>query len=281
MMSGLPRGRLLEGFGPVLQGKDFPLWQATISFLGVGWFLLCVLSDAWGQTFEIDGGETVFSQNSQYYFAQVGDFITLDNLFGTPQSQASSSEHPDVGTAPTNLPTLHLFVMAFYFAYETPGPPMTTVNAYNGINPAFGIRIPFPDGFWEGDAGIALAQAYQTLTPIVSMIGVYLQTEYYRALGTGALDLFANYIGYIQYLYVQARYMAPVMQTQSNSVSFYLGPELIGQGNNTYNAGQGGVALGVSLQKIHSYLTLDGGLLRSSVSTGWGGYEGFSWYVSF
>lgn len=278
---GAPSGKIERRIWSKASGKGISPWQVTISFLGVGWVLFCVLSNAWGQTFEIDGGETVFSQNSQYYFAQVGDFITLDSLFKTPQSQASSSEHPDVGTAPTDLPTLHLFVMAFYFAYETPGPPMTTVNAYNGINPAFGIRIPFPDGFWEGDAGIALAQAYQTLTPIVSMIGVYLQTEYYRALGTGAIDLFANYVGYIQYIYVQARYMAPAWQTKAKSVSFYLGPELIGQGNNTYNAGQGGVALGFSLQKIHSYLTLDGGLLRSSVSTGWGGYEGFSWYVSF
>jgi len=262
--------------------------EAPFSSGRVGLFCLALIffwaffpSGAWSQTLELDGGETVFSQNSQFYFGQVGDFVPLDTLFRTPPPQGSASGHPDIGTAATDSPTLHLFVMTFYFTYETPGPPMTTVNSYNGLNPAAGIRVPFENGFWEGDAGIALAQAYQTLTPIVTMIGVYLQTEYYRTMGPGALDLFANYIGYIQYIYVQARYMTPVWKTPAKSVSFYLGPELIGQGNNTYNAGQGGAALGISLPGWHSYLTFDGGLLRSSVSEGWGGYEGFSWYVSF
>lgn len=242
-----------------------------------GVVLLLGLPVAGAQTFEVDGGETVFSQNSQYYYGQVGDFLNL----GTAFNRQESSEHPDVGTAPTDQPTLHLFVVAYYFSYETPGPHMTTVNSYNGVDPAAGIRIPIRGGFWEGDAGLALAQAYQTLTPIVTMIGIYLQTEYYRTLGPGAFDLFANYTGYIQYIYAQARYLTPVGTSPEKEAIFFLGPELIGQGNNTYNAGQGGGVLGVSLPRLHTYLTLDGGLLRSSVSTGWGGYEGFSWYVSF
>ena len=230
------------------------------------------------QTFEITGGETVFSQNSQYYFGEVGDFFPLG---GAPAPSPGGPSAPDVGTAPTGGLTLHLFVVVFYFSYETPGPPMTTLNSYNGLNPAAGIRVPLKNGFWEGDVGIALAQAFQTDTPVESLAGVYLQTEYYQGLGPGAFDFFANYIGYIQYIYGQARYLSPVLETKHKTVTFFLGPELIGQGNNTYNAGQGGAVLGVALPRLHSYLTFDGGLLRSSVSDGWGGYEGFSWYVSF
>jgi hypothetical protein len=245
-------------------------------------FVLCVFSgilqkNANGQTLEFDGGETVFSQNSQYYFAEAGDFLNI----GSMEEKKSSSDHPEVGTASTDLPTLHLFVVASYFAYETPGTSTMIENSYNGITPSLGVRVPFQNGFWEGDLGIALAEAYQTLSPIVSLIGVYAQTEYYRTFGPGALDIFANYTGYIQYIYVQSRYLTPAWAPKKKLVSLYLGPELIGQGNNSYNAGQGGVALGVSLPGIHSYLTFDGGLLRSSVSSGWGGYQGFSWYWSF
>ncbi len=240
--------------------------------------IVCLPAPALAQTFEITGGETVFSQNSQYYFGEVGDFYPLG---GASATQNGGTPSPDVGTAATGALSLHLFVAVFYFSYETPGPPMTTQNAYNGLNPAAGLRVPFRNGFWEGDVGIALAEAFQTDTPIESLAGIYLQTEYYQGLGPGAFDFFANYIGYIQYIYGQARYLSPVWESPQKEVAFFLGPELIGQGNNTYNAGQGGAVLGVSLPRLHSYLTFDGGLLRSSVSDGWGGYQGFSWYVSF
>jgi hypothetical protein len=122
--------------------------------------LLCVLSgffleSASGQTIEFDGGETVFSQNSQYYFAEAGDFLNI----GSMEEKKSSSDHPEVGTASTDLPTLHLFVVASYFAYETPGTQMMIENSYNGITPAAGVRIPFKNGLWEVYLGIALAEA--------------------------------------------------------------------------------------------------------------------------
>lgn len=229
------------------------------------------------QTLEFDGGETVFSQNSQYYYGQVGDFLDLGSL----AEAKSSARRPDVGTASTDLPTLHLFVVASYFAYETPGPPQTTVNAYNGLSPAAGIRVPFSAGFWEVDAGVAIAQAYQTLTPIATLAGLYLQGEFYRAAGSGAMDLFATYTGYINYLYFQGRYLQPVWKMKATSSTVFLGPEAIAQGNSSYEAGQGGAVVGMALPRLDSYLTFDAGLLRSSVETGWGGYQGFSWYVSF
>ncbi len=226
-----------------------------------------------GQTFEFDGGETIFSQNSQYFFAMLGDFLPFP-------SRGNSSQTPiDVGTAPLQSPSLHVFVVASYFAYETPGIGGLAVNAYNGLTPAIGLRYPLSDGFVEGDAGVALANAYGTGQPVETVGGVYLQGEYYRSLGIGALDLFSNYLGYIDYVYVQGRWLAPVRSLKT--LVFFLGPELIGQGNNSYNAEQGGVVAGLSLPALHSYLTLDGGLLRSSVSSGWGGYQGFSWYVSY
>ena len=226
-----------------------------------------------GQTFEFDGGETVFSQNSQYFFAMLGDFFSLSS------QTASSPSSVDVGTAPLQAPSLHLFVVASYFAYETPGPGGLAVNAYNGLTPAIGLRVPLSDGFVEGDVGVALANAYGTGQPMETIGGVYLQGEYYRSLGVGALDLFSNCLGYIDYIYVQGRWLAPVWK--GKTMALFLGPELIGQGNNTYNAQQGGAVVGLSLLPLHSYLTLDGGLLRSSVSSGWGGYQGFSWYVSY
>ena len=47
--------------------------------------ILCFVSgelqgNASGQTLEFDGGETVFSQNSQYYFAEAGDFLNIGGL---------------------------------------------------------------------------------------------------------------------------------------------------------------------------------------------------------
>ena len=226
-----------------------------------------------GQTFEFDGGETVFSQNSQYFFAMLGDFFSLSS------QAAPAASSVDVGTAPLQSPSLHLFVVASYFAYETPGAGGLAVNAYNGLTPAVGLRIPLSGGFVEGDVGVALANAYGTGQPVETVGGVYLQGEYYQALGVGALDLFSNFLGYIDYIYVQGRWLAPVWK--GKKLTLLLGPELIGQGNNGYNAEQGGAVVGLSLPALHSYLTLDGGLLRSFVSTGWGGYQGFSWYVSY
>ncbi|MGC8529580.1 MAG: hypothetical protein ACP5OP_05195 [Leptospirillia bacterium] len=226
-----------------------------------------------GQTFEFDGGETVFSQNSQYFFAILGDFFPLSS------PAASSKPGVDVGTAPLQAPSLHLFVVASYFAYETPGASGLAVNAYNGLTPAIGLRVPLSDGFVEGDVGVALANGYGTGQPVETLGGVYLQGEYYHSLGSGAMDLFSNYLGYIDYIYVQGRWLAPIWK--GKSLALFLGPELIGQGNNGYNAEQGGAVLGLSILPLHSYLTFDGGLLRSSVSSGWGGYQGFSWYVSY
>ena len=225
------------------------------------------------QTFEFDGGETVFSQNSQYFFAMLGDFLSFPSLEGTSRPAV------DVGTAPLQSPSLHLFVVASYFAYETPGAGGLESNAYNGLTPAIGLRVPLADGFVEGDVGVALANAYGAGQPVETVGGLYLQGEYYRSLGVGALDLFSNYLGYIDYLYVQGRWLAPVWG--GKRLVLFLGPELIGQGNNGYNAEQGGAVAGLSLPPLHSYLTLDGGLLRSSVASGWGGYQGFSWYVSY
>jgi len=273
--SGISR-RLRRTF---LRGLLFP---ASFLFFLSGILLFLTLTDRpafaqigpTGQTFELEGGETVFSQNSQYYFAMAGDFISLG---GQEDARRTAT---DVGTASLSDPSLHLFVLASYFAYETPGTGGSTVNAYNGIAPAAGVRIPLREGFWEGDVGVAVANALATGTPVETVVGVYLQSEYYSLLGPGALDLFANFTGYISYLYGQARWLVPARKVR-DLAELFLGPELIGQGNNSYNAQQGGAAIGLSLPRIHSYLTLDGGLLRSSVSSGWGGYQGFSWYVSY
>ncbi len=227
-------------------------------------------------TYELMGGESVFSQNSWYYYGQAGFFTPLN--WGRMNHQASES--PDVGTAGTSSPTLHLFVQVTDLVYlTTPAPTPHAFSSYEGVNPAVGIRIPIPGGFVEGDAGVALADAFQPMSPVTVDTGLFLQGEFYRTAGPGAFDLFANYTGYIAFTYIQARYLLPVYH--GRHFSLFAGPEDIGEFSYNYWAGQGGGVIGLLLPDIKSYLTFDAGILRSSAGEGAGGYEGFSWYVSF
>lgn len=227
-------------------------------------------------TYELMGGESIFSQDSWYYFGQVGVFVPLNQGI----LRQTASERPDVGTAGTDTPTLHVFLGVSDFVYLTSGTiSPKNVDTYTGVNPAVGIRWPMTNGFLEGDVGVALANAFQPLSPVQQMIGLFLQGEFYQKLGPGALDLFGDYTGYIAFGYLQARYLLPVWSGKDFSI--FAGPEDIGEFSYNYWAGQGGGAIGILIPSIKSYLTLDAGLLRSSAGEGAGGYEGFSWYVSF
>ncbi|MHB8422471.1 MAG: hypothetical protein ACYC9S_08625 [Leptospirales bacterium] len=227
-------------------------------------------------TYELMGGESIFSQNSWYYYGQVGLFSPLD--LGILNHTAS--ERPDVGTAGTDTPTLHLFLGISDFVYLTSSVlSPRNVNTYVGLNPSAGIRWPTRLGFLEGDVGLALANAYQPFSPVQRMIGLFLEGEVYQKMGPGALDLFGNYTGYIAFGYLQARYLLPVWEGKNFSV--FAGPEDIGEFSYNYWAGQGGAAIGVLIPSLGSYVTFDSGILRSSAGNGAGGYEGFSWYVSF
>ena len=227
-------------------------------------------------TVELEGGESIFSQNSWYYYGQVGIFSPL-NLKISP---GLSSENPSVGTAGTSGATIHMFVQVNDLVYLTsPAPTPHSFDSYQGVNPAVGIRLPIPGGFVEGDAGVAIAQAFQPFSPVTIQTGLFLQGEFYQTIGPGAFDLFADYTGYIAFAYVQGRYLIPVYQ--GAHFSLFAGPEDIGEFSYNYWAGQGGGVIGVQVPAIKSYLTFDAGLLRSSAGEGAGGYEGFSWYVSF
>ncbi len=257
--------------------RDFPHRIVVLLLLAViAGFVLTSAARADPLTAELEGGESIFSQNSWYYYGQVGVFSPL-NL---KTSTGHASDNPSVGTAATSGPTLHLFVQVNDLVYLTsPAPTPHSFDSYQGVNPAVGIRFPIPGGFVEGDAGMAIAEAFQPFSPVTVQTGLFLQGEFYRSLGPGAFDLFADYTGYIAFAYVQGRYLIPVYQ--GPHFSLFAGPEDIGEFSYNYWAGQGGGVIGLQVPAIKSYLTFDAGLLRSSAGEGAGGYEGFSWYVSF
>lgn len=254
--------------------RTLPVMAGIILFLWMGSSEPGALADP--LTYELMGGESIFSQNSWYYYGQVGIFSPLN--LGVKNHTAS--ERPDVGTAGTDTPTLHVFLGFSDFVYLTSSVlSPKNVNTYVGLNPSVGIRWPTRQGFLEGDVGVALANAFQPLSLVQQMVGLFLQGEVYQKVGPGALDLFGDYTGYIAFGYLQARYLLPVWSGKDFSI--FAGPEDIGEFSYNYWAGQGGAAIGVLVPSLLSYFTFDAGILRSSAGDGAGGYEGFSWYVSF
>ncbi len=213
----------------------------------------------------------VFTQRASFYDAEVGALLPLSN--------GGKGSEPD---------WLHVFIAGNIISFDQPATGLTpgingiTDQAYVGAIPAVGLRIPTDWGFWEGDVGAVFFNVDQTLTPVESLFGVYLQTELYLdKVGPGSLDLFASYIGEINYLYGMGRYMLEIGQTKAGTTTFYAGPEAIAQGNNTYTALQGGGVLAAEIRPLHTILTIEAGLLNSSVWPGMGGYEGVSFYFSY
>ncbi len=222
---------------------------------------------------ELMAGETAFTQYTQYYYAQVGDILPLTGL-----------GQYTIGSGQSASPLLHLFLMGNAFTFEYHPTPTTSSflsQSYEGLTPAIGIRFPTSFGYWEGDAGVAVAQHFQTLTPPGTVTGLFLQTDLLWNVLGGGLDFFANFTGYIDYVYFQMRYLTPVWEGESRRFRLDLGPEFITQGNSTYDAFQGGIALRLWLAPLHSSLLFDGGLLNSSAFPGIGGYEGVSWYFLY
>lgn len=222
---------------------------------------------------ELMAGETAFTQYTQYYYAQIGDIIPLTG-FGQYRTENGSFENP----------LLHLFLMGNYFTFEyhpTPSSASFLSQSYTGLTPAAGVRFPTSFGYWEGDIGIAVAQHMQTLTPPGTVTGLFLQSDLLWNLLGGGLDLFASYTGYINYIYFQSRYLTPAWDTPAHRFTLDLGPEFIVQGNGTYNAFQGGVALRLWAEPLRSSFLIDGGILSSSAFSGAGGYEGVTWYFLY
>jgi hypothetical protein len=221
--------------------------------------------------FELSGGEMIFSQRAQFYDVEAGGLIPLP-VFSS-------------GTVPAYF---HFFVAGSFIGFDqpatggTPGINGITDQSYTGAIPAIGLRIPASWGFWEGDVGGAFFNIDQTLTPVTSIADIYLQTELFiNEAGPGSLDLFGSYIGGINYLYGMGRYQMEAAHTPERGATFYAGPEVIAQGNDTYAALQAGGVLSADVPSIHTIFTLEAGLLNSTVWPGLGGYEGFSFYYSY
>ncbi|MDA8028472.1 MAG: hypothetical protein M0Z25_05790 [Nitrospiraceae bacterium] len=223
---------------------------------------------------ELSGGEMVFSQQAAFYDAMVGGLFPLEGL-----RALASGETPAF---------LHLFVAGNVITFNQPAvsPDQSvdglTRQSYIGGVGAVGLRIPASWGFWEGDVGGAYFNVDQTLTPVSTVGGVYLQTELLLdRLGPGSLDLFGSYIGSINYLLGEGRYLVDAGNLFEKRVLFYAGPEVIGQGNDSYQAVQAGGVLSAEVPSLHTIFSLEAGVLNSSVWPGIGGYEGFSFYYSY
>ncbi len=251
-------------------------WRLLLSLLvGVLSILDCqsVQADS-GPVFELSGGELVFSQQAAFYNAMVGELLPLPAL-----SVLASGQTPAF---------LHVFVAGNIISFNQPAvSPQESIDgltrqSYVGGVAALGLRIPASWGFWEGDVGGAYFNVDQTLTPVSSIGGLYLQTELVLdRLGPGSLDLFGSYIGSIDYLLGEGRYMVDAGSLLKDRILFYAGPEVIGQGNSSYEALQAGGIFSAEVRPIHTIFSLEAGILNSSVWPGIGGYEGFSFYYSY
>ncbi len=220
--------------------------------------------------FEFLLGETVFTQYTQYYYSQIGGFFPIGTTAG--------------GDGVSSTIYLHAFIeaTAFTFQYHPSASASSLLSqTYFGGTPAVGVRIPTFFGSWEGDVGWGIAQHDQTLSPPGTVTGLFLQTDLLLNLMGGGLDLFANYTGYINYIYFQSRYLHPAWASSGKTLAFGLGPEAIVQGNENYSAYMGGAAFQLFVAPLRSTLLLDTGILGSSAYPGVGGYEGFSWYFYY
>ncbi|MHB1605094.1 MAG: tetratricopeptide repeat protein [Leptospirales bacterium] len=222
-------------------------------------------------------GVTNYSQNSLFTYGEIGVLIPLS---GKPKTDEELLN-------PRKLRwMLHVFLMGSWFAYSFPGSPLQPVasnglinQSFEELNPAIGLRALYPGGFVDIAAGPAFAQVFETFLPPTIDTGAYVQAEWYQNVGLGNLDVFTNYLGFLDYFYGQARYLYPVgKETHSGFPLVFLGPEAVGQGNYSYNAWQAGVALALPVPAMNGTVLIDGGALRSNNSVGWGGYEGLSLY---
>ena len=220
---------------------------------------------------EILGGETILSQGSQFYMGEIGGFIPF-------------VQNPDDRSL-LNPPFVHWgfrwLVMGDFLHYpilSTPSTLSPNVNqvSLNGVNAALGIRGSFENAFLDLLIGPSWGISAQTRLPFKNELDWYGQIEYGQNTRWGFLDLYGNYVGILQYLYGQARFLAPLTLANKNDFvgKISLGPEAIFQGNNTYNDGQIGGAIQFPLWFSNASLLFDGGFLRSNLSVGYGGYEG-------
>ena len=249
------------------------------SFLSLFLGFSCILIPSFCQAdsspiLELSGGEMIFSQQAAFYDAMVGGLFPLDGIKGL----AAGSEPP----------LLHVFAAGNIINFNEPAvSPQQSVDgltrqSYTGGVGAVGLRVPTSWGFWEGDIGGAYFNVDQTFAPVSTVSGVYVQTEFlFDRLGPGALDLFGSYIGSINYLLGEGRYIMNAGELFSRKALFYAGPEIIGQGNNSYEVVQGGGVFSAELPSLHTTFSLEAGVLNSSVWPGLGGYEGVSFYYSY
>ena len=214
---------------------------------------------------EVLGGVSVESTGTFFGMAEAG------GLFPVWQSAAQAFESSPVGV------WFHLLVEGSFLHYMFTG-GSASLNAA-GI--AAGVRVTYDGGFIDIALGPQSGVLDQSGLPPSALVNFYAQMEIDQDFDAGNLDFFGNYTGILHYLYGQLRFLTPATGLSPWGRPVDLGPEVIFQGNSVYQDGQAGAAIRIPLGSGSMSILLDGGLLRSNLSAGWGGYESAYFYVRF
>ncbi len=216
---------------------------------------------------EFLGGISVLSEGSTFILGEAGELF--------PVWQSSFGAHLEA--PPSVRIWFHVLEEGSFLHYVFAG-GQTSINAA-GL--AIGIRAEFPTGFFDVDLGPQVGELDQTGMAPSFVTGLYGQLELHQDFPFGNLDFFGNYTGILDYLYGQIRLLTPMNALTLWKRPVSLGPEVILQGNSTYNDGQVGGAVQIPLGAGSMSILLDGGLLRSNLYSGWGGYESGFFYVRY
>lgn len=214
---------------------------------------------------EVLGGVSVESTGTFFGMAEAG------GLFPVWQSSSKAFESSPVGV------WFHLLGEGSFLHYLFAGGSASL----NAAGMAAGVRVTYAGGFVDLDLGPQSGVLDQSGLPPSALVNFYAQMEIDQDFGAGNLDFFGNYTGILHYLYGQLRFLTPETGLAPWGRPFDLGPEVIFQGNSVYQDGQAGAAVRIPLGSGPMSLLLDGGLLRSNLSAGWGGYESAYFYVRF
>jgi len=214
---------------------------------------------------EVLGGVSVESTGTFFGMAEAG------GLFPVWQSAAQAFESSPVGV------WFHLLGEGSFLHYMFAGGSASL----NAAGVAAGVRVTYAGGFVDIDLGPQSGVLDQSGLPPSALVNFYAQMEIDQDFDAGNLDFFANYTGILHYLYGQLRFLTPATGFSPWGRPVDLGPEVIFQGNSVYQDGQAGAAIRIPLGSGTMSLLLDGGLLRSNLSAGWGGYESAYFYVRF
>jgi tetratricopeptide (TPR) repeat protein len=209
------------------------------------------------------GGVSVESSGTFFAMGEAGGLFPWNATSGNPFSD------------PSPVLWFHVLGIGSFLHYVFDGGSVSM----NAASVAVGVRISHGEDFLDLDLGPESGVLDQSGSPPRASVNLFGQLEANIQVDTDNLDVYGSYTGLLDYLYGQIRYLVPFPVVPVHSLMW--GPELIAQGNSVYQDGQVGGAVRIPLGFGSASLLLDGGILRSNLSTGFGGYENAYVYVRF